>query len=136
VGRCAAKSRRAHHPGDERLTRASSSGSLARSATCFSARRSFGLRQLVVATIATGFLLDLPLDDVQELAAAAIRQAEAAMQSPDLVEMPRLPRGSVSSPNVVRLHAKACLPARKPTNRDDHAATATLDCACQGWLSL
>ena len=31
---------------------------------------------------------------------------------------------------------QSVLTTRKPTNRDDHAATATLDCACQGWLSL
>jgi hypothetical protein len=56
-----------------------------------------------------GFLLDLPLDDAYELAAAAIRLAEAAMQSSDLTEMPRLPRGSWFAPNIVGLHARACL---------------------------
>jgi hypothetical protein len=55
-------------------------------------------------------LLDLPMDDAYELAAAAIRRAEAAMQTPDSVAMPRLPPGSASTPDVVRLHAKACLP--------------------------
>ena len=54
-------------------------------------------------------LLDLPLDDTYDLAAAAIRQADAAMQAPELVEMPRLPRVSASAPDVVRLHARACL---------------------------
>ena len=57
-------------------------------------------------------LLDLPLDDAYELAAAAIRQAEAAMRTPDLIEMPRLPHDSASTPDVVRLHARACLPSR------------------------
>ena len=55
-------------------------------------------------------LLELPLQDAYELAAAAIRQADAALQAPDLVDMPGLPPGSASTPEVVRLHARACLP--------------------------
>jgi len=56
--------------------------------------------------------LDLPLDEAYELAAAAIRQAEAARLTPNLVDMPRLPHDGASAPDVVRLHAKACLPSR------------------------
>jgi hypothetical protein len=55
-------------------------------------------------------LLDLPLDDTYEIAAAAIRQADAATRTPDLTTLPRLPRECASEPEVVRLHARACLP--------------------------
>jgi hypothetical protein len=55
-------------------------------------------------------LLDLPLEDAYELATAAARQAEAALATPGLIEMPRLPRGIASNPDVVRLDARACLP--------------------------
>jgi hypothetical protein len=34
------------------------------------------------------------------------------MQSPDLIEMPSLPYDSTSAPEIVRLHASACLPSR------------------------
>jgi hypothetical protein len=59
-------------------------------------------------------LPELPPQDAYELAAAAIRQAEAALQAPDLLEMPSLPPGSASTPEVVRLHARACLPPVTP----------------------
>jgi hypothetical protein len=55
-------------------------------------------------------LLELPLDDAYELAAAAIRRSEAAIHTPGSVVMPYLPPGTASAPDVVRLHARACLP--------------------------
>ena len=60
-------------------------------------------------------LRNLPVDDAYEIATAAIRQAEAVMLTPDAVVMPLLPPSGASSPDVVRLHAKACLPLK---NRD------------------
>lgn len=57
-------------------------------------------------------LLDLPLEETYELAAAAIRQVERARQAPERVTMPFLPTTSASAPDVVMLHAKACLPGR------------------------
>ena len=69
----------------------------------------FDFHAYAVVALDHRMLLELPLDDTYDLAAAAIRQAEAAMQSPDLVEMPRLPGVSASAPDVVRLHARACL---------------------------
>jgi hypothetical protein len=52
--------------------------------------------------------LNLPLDEAYQVAAAAIRQAEAAMQVPAEIDMPLLPFGH--TPQVVALHARACLP--------------------------
>jgi hypothetical protein len=57
-------------------------------------------------------LMDLPLDDAWQLAAAALRHAEAAIEAPDTVQMPLLPSGSVIAPEVVALYADACLPER------------------------
>jgi hypothetical protein len=55
-------------------------------------------------------LLDLPLDDAYEIAAAAIRQADAATRTRGLTTLPRLPPECASEPEVVKLHARACLP--------------------------
>jgi hypothetical protein len=73
-------------------------------------QRAIDFHAFAVVALDHRILLDLPMDDAYELAAAAIRQAEAAIQSPDLAEMPCLPRDNVSAPHVVRLHARACLP--------------------------
>lgn len=54
-------------------------------------------------------LLDLPLGEAQEIAAAAIRQANLALQSPEQAILPFLPDNSACTPQVVKLHAKACL---------------------------
>ena len=75
-------------------------------------QRAIDFHAFAVVALDHRILLDLPLDDAYELAAAAIRQAEAAMQSPDLVEMPRLLPDSASEPEIVRLHASACLPPK------------------------
>lgn len=60
-------------------------------------------------------LLDLPLEDTYEIATAAIRHADAAMQYPHQVAMPRLPDSSVHDPKIVRFYARACLP---PASRE------------------
>ena len=75
-------------------------------------QRAIDFHAFAVVALDHRILLNLPLDEAYELAAAAIRQADAVMQSPDLIEMPRLPHDSVSAPDVVRLHASACLPSR------------------------
>ncbi len=62
-------------------------------------------------------LLNLPVDDAYEIATAAIRQAEAAMRAPDVMVMPLLPPNRSSSPDVVRLHARACLPRNDRSDR-------------------
>lgn len=54
-------------------------------------------------------LLNLPLDEAEELAAAAIRLADAA---PGTLIVPNLPPTSASSSKVVKLHALGCLRAR------------------------
>jgi hypothetical protein len=73
-------------------------------------QRAIDFHAFAVVALDHRLLLELPLHDAYELAAAAIRHADAALQAPDLVEMPGLPPGSASSPEVVRLHARACLP--------------------------
>ncbi|HEY2620713.1 MAG TPA: hypothetical protein VGI78_25475 [Acetobacteraceae bacterium] len=75
-------------------------------------QRAIDFHAFAVVALDHRILLDLPLDEAYELAAAAIRQSDAVMQTPDLIEMPRLPYGSGSAPEIVRLHASACLPSR------------------------
>ena len=75
-------------------------------------QRAIDFHAFAVVALDHRILLDLPLDEAYELAAAAIRQAEAARLTPNLVDMPRLPHDGASAPDVVRLHAKACLPSR------------------------
>jgi hypothetical protein len=55
------------------------------------------------------FLLGLPVDDANEIAAAALRHATAAIETPGTVELPVMPAGSALSPEQVRLHARAYL---------------------------
>jgi hypothetical protein len=59
-----------------------------------------------------GMLLQLSMEEAFEIAAAAVRRAEMALREPLSVELPMLPLTSASAPEVVRLHASACLPAR------------------------
>jgi hypothetical protein len=74
-------------------------------------QRAIDFHAFAVVALDHRILLDLPLDDAYEVAAAAIRQADAAKETPGLTEMPSLPHGTVSTPDVVRLNAKACLPS-------------------------
>jgi hypothetical protein len=60
-------------------------------------------------------LLDLPLDEAREIAAAAIRHADCVLQGSDQALLPFLPDGSAPSPHVVKLRAKACLPDQSET---------------------
>jgi hypothetical protein len=60
-------------------------------------------------------LLDLPMDEAQEIAAAAIRHADLVSEASDQATLPFLPDSSKASPHVVRLHAKACLPNHSAT---------------------
>jgi hypothetical protein len=55
------------------------------------------------------FLLRLPVDDANEIAAAALRRATAAIEAPGTVELPVTPAGSALSAEQVRLHARAYL---------------------------
>ena len=80
-------------------------------------QRAIDFHAFAVVALDHRLLLELPLQDAYELAAAAIRQADAALQAPDLVEMPGLPAGSASTPEVVRLHARACLPPGMTADR-------------------
>jgi hypothetical protein len=73
-------------------------------------QRAIDLHAFAVVALDHRLLLDLPLDEAHELAAAAVRQAEIASSMPAQHEMPLLPPGNIYSPNVVALHAKACLP--------------------------
>jgi hypothetical protein len=75
-------------------------------------QRAIDFHAFAVVALDHRILLDLPLEDAYELAAAAVRQADAAVQAPELVTMPHLPRGCPTAPEIVRLHAKACLPSR------------------------
>ncbi len=72
----------------------------------------FDFHAFAVVALDHHVLLDLPLHDAYEVAAAAIRQADAAIGSPEPVDMPNLPPSSASAPQVVRLHASACLPRK------------------------
>jgi hypothetical protein len=73
-------------------------------------QRAVDFHAYAVVALNHRILLDLPLDEAYEIAGAAIRQAEAAVRSPDQALLPDLPRGTASTPDVVRLHARACLP--------------------------
>lgn len=75
-------------------------------------QRAIDLHAFAVVALDHRMVLNLPLDEAYELAAAAIRQAETAKQTPDAVAMPLLPFGFAFSPEVVVLHARACLPAK------------------------
>jgi hypothetical protein len=57
-------------------------------------------------------LLQLSMEEAFEIAAAAVRLADAALHEPRSSELPMLPLTSACAPEVVRLHATACLPAR------------------------
>ena len=65
-----------------------------------------------VVALDHGMLLRLSMEEAFEIAAAAVRQAEMALREPLSVELPRLPLTRACAPEVVRLHASACLPAR------------------------
>jgi hypothetical protein len=75
-------------------------------------QRAIDLHAFAVVAMDHRILMDLPLDDAWQLAAAALRHAEAAIEAPDTVQMPLLPSGSVIAPEVVALYADACLPER------------------------
>ena len=79
-------------------------------------QRAIDFHAFAIVALNRRILLYLPLDDAYELAAAATRQAEDAMRSPDLVKMPSLPDGSSFDPDLVRLHARACL---RPESADE-----------------
>jgi hypothetical protein len=67
-------------------------------------QRAIDLHAFAVVALDHRLLSDLALDEAYEVAVAAIRQADAPL------EMPLLPLGSAYAPNVVALHARACLP--------------------------
>ena len=73
-------------------------------------REAVGFHSYAIVALDRRILLDLPLEDAYEIATAAIRHADAAVQCPHRVAMPRLPDHSVHDPKVVRLYARACLP--------------------------
>jgi hypothetical protein len=66
------------------------------------------------------FLLGLPVDDANEIAAAALRHATAAIETPGTVELPVMPAGSALSPEQVRFRKGA-----SPPNRDREGAVIT-----------
>jgi hypothetical protein len=73
-----------------------------------------------VVALDHGMLLRLSMEEAFEIAAAAVRQAEMALREPLSVELPMLPLTSTSAPEIVRLHASACLPAKamdRPSRR-------------------
>lgn len=69
-------------------------------------QRAIDLHAFAVVALDHRLLSDLTLDEAYEVAVAAIRQAEAPL------EMPFLPLGNAYAPQVVALHARACLPSR------------------------
>jgi hypothetical protein len=71
-------------------------------------QRANDLHAYAVVALDHRTLLNLPLDEAYQLAAAAIRQVDAAKQSPDAVEMPLLPIEFPFDLDVVALHARAC----------------------------
>jgi hypothetical protein len=75
-------------------------------------QRAIDLHAFAVVALDHRTLLNLPLDEAYQLADAAIRHVETAKQSPDVTEMPMLPPGFPLNPEVVALHARACLPAK------------------------
>jgi hypothetical protein len=75
-------------------------------------RRAVDLHAFAVVALDHRILLDLPLRETYELAAAAIRHAEASMRMPGSVDVPLLPPECGFVPAIVALHASACLPDR------------------------
>lgn len=75
-------------------------------------QRAIDFHAFGVVALEHGMLLQLSMEEAFEIAAAAVRQAEMALREPQSVELPMLPLTSGSAPEVVRLHASACLPAR------------------------
>jgi hypothetical protein len=75
-------------------------------------QRAIDFHAFGVVALDHGMLLQLSMEEAFEIAAAAVRQAEKALQEPLSAELPMLPLISACAPEVVRLHAIACLPAR------------------------
>jgi hypothetical protein len=75
-------------------------------------QRAIDFHAFGVVALDHGMLLQLSMEEAFEIAAAAVRQAEMAIREPLSTELPMLPPSSASAPEVVRLHATACLPAR------------------------
>ena len=75
-------------------------------------QRALDFHAFGVVALDHGMLLRLSMEEAFEIAAAAVRQADKALREPLSAELPMLPSASASSPEVVRLHASACLPAR------------------------
>ncbi len=75
-------------------------------------QRAIDFHAFGVVALDHGMLLRLSMEEAFEIAAAAVRQAEIALQEPLSPGLPMLPSASASSPEVVRLNASACSPAR------------------------
>jgi hypothetical protein len=75
-------------------------------------QRAIDFHAFGVVALDHGMLLRLSMEEAFEIAAAAVRQAEIALQEPLSPGLPMLPLTGLSAPEVVRLHASACLPAR------------------------
>ncbi|HET7883984.1 MAG TPA: hypothetical protein VFL55_24065 [Acetobacteraceae bacterium] len=76
-------------------------------------QRALEFHAFAIVALDHGMLLDLPMEEAYEIAAAAVRHADAALRNDGSVELPRLPAGQHPAPEVVRLHALACLPPDK-----------------------
>ena len=75
-------------------------------------QRALDFHAFGVVALDHGMLLRLSMEEAFEIAAAAVRQADMALREPLSVELPMLPSTTTCSPEVVRLHANVCLPAR------------------------
>ncbi len=80
-------------------------------------QRAIDFHAFAIVALDPRMLLELPMEEAYEIAAAAIRQADVAQRSPDSEIWPLLPPGCACSPQVVRLHALACLPPDRPNEK-------------------
>ncbi|MBV9749373.1 MAG: hypothetical protein JO157_11210 [Acetobacteraceae bacterium] len=84
-------------------------------------QQAIDVHAFAVVALDRRILLELPLTEAYELAAAAVRHADLALREPSMGTQPFLPFTSTSAPEVVRLHALACLPgkAAAPSDQPD-----------------
>ena len=86
-------------------------------------QRAIDFHAFAIVALDPRMLLELPMEEAYEIAAAAIRQADVAQRSPDSEIWPLLPPGCACSPQVVRLHALACLPPDRPNEKYPASST-------------
>ena len=80
-------------------------------------QRAIDFHAFAIVALDPRMLLELPMEEAYEIAAAAIRQADVAQRSPDSEIWPLLPPGCACSPQVVRT-PRTGVPATGPPQRE------------------